>query len=561
MRRVGGSHRAGRALLFPLIVGLATGAALAAGAVPVDAQSSRELTTPRPVGEPAWLSAWSPLRPMAELVLRRPGADPVLTGLLVEPAPRLGAFWTAGNPGALAREVESRHTGFRSGYDAFSGGYRRPLDPGTQIHRRLEGRAWGSLGGSGAGIGHVSVLRSRFAGGTAGFVPVPYATSPLAVGDSLGHSMSRTSVRVEGAGGWRVGPVSFGLALGFEGQEARSVASPVPRSVRVADPGVSAGITWQPVEGAPRVGAYGRWRKTVRSLQAFAQTAPDRVFEFVGFDEPLEVGLSPGGGGLYSRRLERDARAVGGSVSGRELGLRWVVYGQRETLRNGHLASFAGQPNREIWEADGWSGGLGAETSLLGHLRARVVGRYRTLSGDLRRPEFDEPTYRAEMSRWRWVGDLRLMEEGPWEGALRLQVRRDARSREDRPARVASQITAWESGLGVEAGRRLTGGLRMAVGAGLVRYVPTTARIPLPSAMGELYERWIAPEMALYATGAWVRSGSVTLSLDVRPGTRLWLRAADAAASPDDPRFGLEHRPREGRGGLRLEFGVRTGEP
>lgn len=533
-------------------------AGLLAAADPIPGQSSRRLAAPRPTGEPGWLSAWSPLRPIGSLLVERPGADPLLTGLLVEPAPRMGGFWTAGNPGALAGQVEGSRTTFRSGVGEYSGGYRRPLDPGVQTHRRLQGRSWGQLGEDGAGIGHVAVLRNRFSDAHAS-VPVPYRTSPLAVGDSLGHAMNRTVARVEGAGGWRIGEeFGVGVALGFVGQEARTVASPVPRSVRVAAPGLSAGVTWRPAAAAPRLGAFGRWRRTVRDVQAFAQTASNKVLEFVGYDEPPTVGLTPAGGGAYSRRLVRHGRSAGVSLSGRDLDLRWVAFGEREAVRDERFQDLTGESVREVWEADGWSGGVGLGASLGPEVRAHLVGRYRTVSGDLDRPQFEEATYRADVRRWEWTGDLRL-DRPPWRASLRLLIQRDARTRRDEVVGVESRIVGWETGVGLEISRRVVGALRAALGGGLTSYVPTEARIPAPSRMGELYREWIAPEMALYATPATVRSASLTVSLDIDPASRVWLAAGYGTVSVDDPAVRLGDAPTEARHGGKLELGVRLG--
>lgn len=542
--------------LHSVLIGVVTLALLISGSR-LRAQISGELAAPRPSGTPGWMSAWSPLAPLGDLSLERPVSEPLLPGVLSDPAPRVGAFWTAGNPGAIAVDVESSYTRAGSGYEEASGDQRRPLDPGRAIQRGLRGRAWGPLGESGAGVGHVSVLRSRYSGGAASSVPEPYTSSPLVLGDSLGHTLGTTTALVEGAGGWALGNVAFGLALGFRGEESRTVASPVPRVVRTSVPGLTAGVTWQPGEDAPRVGGYARWRRGVRAVQVVARTAPDRIYEFVGFDEPLTSGVGPGGGSFFSRRVESGARAVGASISGRDLGLRWVAWGQTETLTDDRFQDLTQEPSRETWEADGASGGLGLETAVGGSLRASLVGRYRTVSGDLFRPRFDDPTYGAESSRWRWTGRLRRVTDGAWEGGLSLHLVRDARTRSDRVARVGSDLVTWEYGAGLTVGRRITGGLRVSVGGGLVRYVPTTVQVPNPAAMDELYVQWIAPELAVHATEATVRAGAATLSLDVGSGTRLWLRAADAELSPGDA--GLPGALQGDRGSFRVELGVRTG--
>lgn len=537
--------------VWPLAVVVTLG--LVAGATPAKAQTPDGLAAPRPVDEPAWMSAWSPLRPLGQLVLNRPVSNPILPSVLLDPPPRVGAFWNAGNPGAIAHEIESSYLRAGSGYEEASGEQRRPLDPATGIHRRVEGRAWGPMGESGAGTGHVTLLRSRFAEGANATVPVPYATSPLVLGDSLGHTLGATTARVEGAGGWALGEVAFGLAMGFEAEEARTVASSAPRSVRTSTPGLSMGLTWRPAEGVPRLGAYTRWRRSVRAVQVIARTAPDRVYEFVGFDEPLRAA----GGGFFSRRLESGARAVGASLSGHDFGLRWVVWGQTETLTDERFEDLTREPVVETWEADSGSGGLGLEGTLGERLRASLVGRYTTVSGDLFRPRFDDPTYAAEMNRWRWTGDLRLVGDGEWRGGLRVHLVRDARTREDRVARVSSRFTAWEYGAGLTVGRELTSGLRLSLGGGLTRYVPTAIQVPNPAAMEELYRLWIAPELAVYATEATVRSGMATLSVDVSPGTALWLRAAAADLSPGEA--GQIGTSEGDRGSFRVELGVRTG--
>ena len=119
MRRAGGWTAMG---LFAL--------ALLTGPRQADAQVLGTSDAPGGPELPRWLTAWSPLAAVADLHRSLPGTEVSLPSLLTLPAPRVGSFWSAGNPGALPFENSDTYAQIRTGYKRYSGEYRRPLDAG-----------------------------------------------------------------------------------------------------------------------------------------------------------------------------------------------------------------------------------------------------------------------------------------------------------------------------------------------------------------------------------------------------------------------------------------------
>src|SRR5438128_10387084 len=60
---------------------------------------------------PAWMREWSSLRAAADLPRQLPGAGTATSSLLFGP-PRIGSFWTAGNPAGLVEGVRDSRSDF-----------------------------------------------------------------------------------------------------------------------------------------------------------------------------------------------------------------------------------------------------------------------------------------------------------------------------------------------------------------------------------------------------------------------------------------------------------------
>ena len=181
----------GRAMIRRLPVALV----LLLGAVPASAQSLG--LTPES-GRPSWLEAWSSLATRADLPRRLAHVDAV-PGALLLPAPRVGLFWTAGNPAALRAELNDTRTDFRFAAAHESGSFRRPLDPGGRSIQQAGGSGWTPVDRRLALTGRAEVNEERFDPGTSADVQEPYPTSPFVTLDTSATAMRRTSARLEGA--------------------------------------------------------------------------------------------------------------------------------------------------------------------------------------------------------------------------------------------------------------------------------------------------------------------------------------------------------------------------
>ncbi|WP_420448552.1 DUF6850 family outer membrane beta-barrel protein [Candidatus Palauibacter sp.] len=227
-----------------------------------------QATSPRgtPLQEelPGWMTNWNPLGRIADLPRRLP-VGPRFPDLFSSPGPRVGEFWTAGNPGALRRELDDRRADFRLTVQDASGDYARPLDPGATGRPAVSTTGWTQVGRRGAAIGSAVFDRASFRDSIFADVLVPYGSNPFIVADTMGNPMRRSALRLGGALAWELGRVGAGFSAGWEGQSSRTVASPVPRLDRTATPGFSAGVTYD--FGPVRVGGLGRWRRTVEFIQ------------------------------------------------------------------------------------------------------------------------------------------------------------------------------------------------------------------------------------------------------------------------------------------------------
>lgn len=530
------------------------------------AQSTLAVGSPAEPGEPAWIGRWSPLSVAGELPSPLPGGEAVFPDLLTLPAPRVGLFWTAGNPGALPRELHDARAEFRLARSEVEGGYRRPMDPGEEDHNRASGLAWGRLGERGAAVGRVVWDDARVGSPAHSGVNLPYSGSPFAVLDTLGDTTDRTAVRLDGAGGWSAGPLGLGLAVGFEFDDARTVESPVPRTLRTATPAAAAGVSLEVPGAGLRVGAFGRWRRAAHSVSILSLAAGSRAYPFQGYAEPVAIDLVST---FFDRRLERTAWTAGAGAAGTLGALSWAAFLQRETLSEERFNPRANDPLTDEWDTEGWTGGgAGQLAAAGGALLATLDLRHTALDGEGRRADLDGIAFRSEDRRSSADLELRLRPGagfGPgrravepagegWEAALRLGLVRATRHRRDAVEEARTEIDSWTTSGALEVARRFG---RLALGAGgvLSGYAPTAA-IPDPEAIGPRYAAWIHPGLALESESAFAWAAGLTARLRAAPGTRVWLRGRYGTASAVDP---LPDVPSGDRESLVLEAGVVLG--
>ncbi|MFQ5688897.1 MAG: DUF6850 family outer membrane beta-barrel protein [Gemmatimonadota bacterium] len=485
---------------------------------------------------------------MGDLPRSLPGGEAVFPSLLILPAPRIGLFWTAGNPGALAQELEDRRTEFHFELDGASGDFRRPLDTGEERHARASGLAWGSLGDHGAAIGRIGVDRTDVNEAAFSDVLVPYTSSPFTVIDTIGDPTNRTAVRLEGAGSWSFGPLGAGLTLGFEAQDTRTQESPVPRTVRTASPGVVGGLSYELAGRGLRLGVFGRWRRSAHMIDIFSVGAPSRVYALEGYNEPVAINLSST---LFTRRFERTTWAAGGGLAGEAGHLSWVAFAQREDLGESRFNPNANDPLTDQWDTKGWTVG-GAVQMLLSteRLLVTVDARFTALDGEAREGGLEGITFRADEHRLDASGEIRLLPGASWEAALRPSLVRTVRTRVDELARADSRIESWTPSGALEVARHL-GRVAIGLGGAASRYTPT-ATTPDPATIGPIYARWIAPGLAVRAADAVAWSGTASARLQT-DGPAFWLRgqfgSVSAVGNPVDV-------PRGNRDGWTLTLGV-----
>jgi len=551
------ARRAGAVCVLFALLGGAGPAAFVGGPGPgaLAAQAADPARAPGDPVEPAWTTAWSPLVQLGDLPRRLPGSEIAFPSLLTLPAPRVGLFWTGGNPGALPDEVEETRVNFEAGRADVGGEYGRPLDPGAEIHTRVRALGWRPLGDRGAAVGRVVVDRQSLEDGVFADVLVPHSSNPFVVLDTLGDGMNRTVARLEGAGGWRLGPLGLGLGLGYEAQETTTKVSPVPRNNRTAVPGVTGGLSLALGDDF-RIGAMARWRQAAHNLTVFSLAAPSRVYAPTGYNEPTAFNLSSI---AFQRRLERSAWAAGLQVAGRTGGVEWVAYGQRESLTEDRFNPGSNDPLIDAWEADGWTAGAAAQLGLGERLLLTVDGRYRTLDGDGVRGDIELRNFTSDESRLEAGGELRLLPGSGWEAAASARVVRESRRRGDLIENTFSDISSWEPTVAGEIARHLSERFAVAVGGAFASYAPT-ATTPDPSEIGEAYAEWTAPELGLYATEA--TAWGATMTMRAQPGETVfvWLRGrygSVSAGTVDNPQPDTPTGDRDGWG---LSLGVTLSE-
>ena len=499
-------------------------------AVPLASQTLGAPAAPGGAETPAWLTSWSPLALSADLPRELPGAGVSLPSLLTLPAPRVGSFWTAGNPASLPWDARDSYAQIRLMSRNQSGDYRRPLDAGNDSRLGATAFGWTDLGANGAVIGRVVADRLNQDNGAHANVVLPHSSNPFVVLDTIGDALSGMVVRAEGAGGWRLGNLGIGLGLGYDGREVRTVASPAPRQYRVSAAGATGGLNYALMSDLIEIGIFGRWEQLVQTTNVASRAADTRLYLITGYFNPLRIDLN---GGTYHRHSERTAKSLGASLAGRVGVVKWAAHAQRNDLSERQSVLREDEPPEDRWDADGWSGGIAA-TAVLGDslLLATVSGSYSSANGEARRWDLDEVNFAAEESEWYVGGELRLLPRRGWTAALRLGTSRQSRRRWDLLARVGSDIKSWMPAVSVEVARSLPGGFAVSLGGGYTRHTPWGG-IPTPGEMDPAYQNWIAPELALYLNDASTVVGSATLLWAASTEISIWARGTLASLSGD----------------------------
>ena len=523
------------------------------------AQTLGAPNSPGAAVQPAWLTEWSPLSGIADLPRELPGAGTSLPSLLTLPAPRVGLFWTGGNPGALPFDVVDSYAQIRSGYDRHSGDYRRPLDAGTDSRSGGAALGWRTLAENGAAIGRLVAERLHLDDGAHADVVLPFSSNPFTVLDTLGDAVAGTVIRLEGAGGWRLGGLGIGLGVGYDGREVRTVESPVPRIDRVSTSGVTGGLAYDLADGALRLGVFGRREQMAQEVTLHGHAGTSLAYTFSGYYEPIHWALEPGGV-AYWRRFDRLAWAYGTSVGGRVRGVLWTVFAQVERVtEEQYIHRFDNEPPTDGWDADGWSIGFAAQRFLNDStVLVTVSGKYARLDGQAERMELGEANFTVHENAAHVNAEVRVLPHTGWGVALQFGVRRERRDRRDLLARIGSDLKHWAPGVSVEIARSLPFGLAVSVAGGVSQYAPWGS-MPRPDRMSEEYQAWVAPELSLYGSNATTKTGCLTVLWRARERLSVWARGELASLSPDVGIGRLSFTPDGSRTRGRMEVGVTMG--
>lgn len=488
-----------------------------------------------------WLSNWSPFASVADLPRSLPASGIAVPDLLSRPAPRVGLFWSVGNPAALPGERGDDWSSYRIEAGEASGDYRRPLDPGSTGSIKASVQGWSSAGDRGAAAGRFLVDNQSLGSPAFANSDRPFGSNPMVVVDTAGTSLGRTIARIEGAGGLRLGPVGLGLSLGFNAQETSTDAAPVPRRMRSATPAAVIGA----VLAVPRVdrleiGVHGRWQQTRHLTNLFTVAAPARVFHLSGYGDVRPVNISTS----YRREIQRDAHAIGAGLSTHLAGTRVALFVEAGSADEEHFSAVLSVPPSDVWEAGSTTFGAAVHRNFLGD-RVMLYGtaRHFSLDGTVRLYDDGGQVNFAVDERLLDLSTEARVRVGEWDIGLHLSGINETRLRHDSLSARATDLRSWTTAGAAEVARGFGGGLSASAAIGLSAYNSSGSLPSLPDA-GEAIQTYIAPELALYATNAVGRTGAFTLGWEPGAGRVTYLlRARFDSTEPTGSSF-LSGAPR-----------------
>lgn len=503
---------------------------------------------------PAWMTNWSPLRRIADLPRELPGASR-FAGLLSAPAPRVGEFWTAGNPGALGREVHDSRADFRFDWRGASGDYIRPLDPAGLRQGVLGASGWRRHGQRSAVVGNAVFDRTHLADSVFSDVLVPYGSNPFIVIDSMGHPTRRSAIRLEGAMGRDLGRLGLGFAVGWEGQSNRTAASAIPRSNRTVSPGVAAGLSYD--LGTLALGVLGRWRRTVELIDIRAlPESRGVVLQLEGYAEPVVLAFV---NQRYTRRYERDALSAGATAAFNAPWGKLALYALRERASEDQFAvSLLTARPPDNWSGAGWTLG-GAGQYGIGPPGADWLltfdGKYRIVAGDAHQASIDSVVFEVSESQLDVGLDLRARFGSDWQMAVRGDLQRVGRERSDLLVPVHSDVRATMGGGSIELSRMVRDRLGIAAGIQVGSYGPA-GLLPDPMTMGPKYGRYVAPGLALELAGATIAAGTASVRWQLRENAGIWIRGVFGSSQPRGDGVAIPMRPEGSRRSWALTAGA-----
>lgn len=502
---------------------------------------------------PIWMRSWSPLGSRAELPRRLPSAGTATSAFLFGP-PRIGTFWTTGNPAGLVEEVGEVRTDFSGTFSRQTGDYRRPLDPGSA--RLLQGAAqgWKPFSPRFALLGRVSFDQERLDPGTRADFTEAFPSSPFVTTDTSGSGVRRTRARLEGAAGWKLGRWGVGVTAGYEARDHLSLESTIVRRVRSAMPGLVLGVSRN--IGGLRLGGFARGRHTAETVLLYTRTGSGRVYELTGYRESPLIDLR----NLYYKRREQNTWSFGGTLGGEFGRVRWVLYGEADRLAERLTRQEQNEPAQDRWNESGWSGGAALQRGFGSRWLFTLHGRAVSLSGDGDLAlDSAASIFHAKESALDSELELRMLSPGAgWTGALTLGLGHEARTRDDSTAGVTTKVTSTTSSVGFELGWSWGSRAFAAASVAAALYGPTST-LPNPVGRGAIYRYYFAPEYALYSARARPVAVSILLRYRLSSGTALWGSARVERLSPSQELPPATSLPAGRRTAVSIAAGVTVG--
>ncbi len=507
--------------------GIATGAAAQAFGVNPDRNA------------PVWMRRWSALGSRADLPRRLPSAGTATSGFVFGP-PRVGSFWTAGNPAGLVEDARDARTDFQGGFNRQSGDFRRPLDPGTARLVQAAAQSWKGFSPTFSLLGRVTFDQKRLDPGTRSDFTEAFPSSPFVSTDTSASPVRRTRAVLEGVAGWRLGRWTVGITGGYEGRDHLSTVSTTIRRVRSTTPGLVLGIARQ--LGGIQLGAFTRLRHTAESVLLFTRTGSGRVYELTGYREAPPITLSTS----YSKRREQDLSSFGGTLGGHTGRTRWILYAEADRQSERLTRQQQNDPALDRWDQSGWSAGGALQRRFGPRWLLTLHARGVSSSGDADLAlDSAGVIFHAEESALEAELELRMVPaDREWAGILTLGMAGESRTRRDSTTGLATSVTSGTPSLALELGRQLGPRMFAAVGGALAWYRPTST-IPNPAKQGPIYRYYIGPEYALYSSRSHPTAVSFLMRYRVSPVAMLWtsgrlerLSATDATSNfiPDGSR-------------------------
>jgi hypothetical protein len=483
---------------------------------------------------PVWMRAWSALGTSADLPRRLEGAGTATSGL-VYGAPRIGTFWTAGNPAGLVAGTRDTRSDFFGAWSRQQGDYHRPLDPGATSLAQGAAQAWRGFTPTFAMLGRVSFDRERLEPGSRAVATEPFASSPFITTDTSSAGVRRTRATLEGAAGWRFGRWGVGLTLGYEAREHSSTSSGIIRRIRLATPGGVFGIAR--TLGSVELGVHARYRHRTEETGVIEKFESGRVYELIGYREVPGLDIV-GVSGAYFRQRAENAAAFGASLSGGFGNTRWTVLAEKTRLRERLWKQEVNDPPSDKWSANGWRARAAVQRPLRERLLLTLHANATSYSGsaDLALDSAGV-VFTADESAFSSEAELRLLPaERGWTGALIVGWTHESRKRQDLTAQLGSNISANTPSVSLDVGHTVGPRLLLSAGLELAAYGPTST-IPDPATAGPVYRYYVAPELDLYASRATPTAFSVLVQYRSGKHGTLWLsgrteRLSSSEATP-----------------------------